>query len=189
MCNDEEDSDSIVASVLGSKAYEYLMSSSIMADTLLVSVDTNENVHLILSNLVDRLNSWNFSWNYAFFWQISQSRLGEMILGWGDGSCREPKEAEESEATRILSFRLEDEGQQRMKKKVLQKLNVLFGGSDDDYLACRLDRVTDMEMLFLVSMYFSFPRGQGGPGECFVSGKHVWVSDLLKSNSDYCVRK
>ncbi|GAB4861581.1 Transcription factor mtb1 [Ancistrocladus abbreviatus] len=114
--------------------------------------------------------------------------MGGVVLGWGDGSCREPKEGEESEALRILNFRLEDEAQQRMRKWVLQKLNTLFGGSDDDNMACRLDRVTDMEMFFLVSMYFSFPGGEGGPGKCFASGKHVWVPDLLRSNSDYCVR-
>jgi len=43
-------------------------------------------------------------------------------------------------------------------------------------------------MFFLASMYFSFPRGEGGPGKCFESGKHVWISDALKTQSDYCVR-
>lgn len=109
-------------------------------------------------------------------------------MSWGDGYCREPKEGEESEATRLLNFRLEDESQQKIRKRVLQKLNTLFGGSDDGDLACSLDRVTDMEMFFLISMYFSFPRGEGGPGKCFGSGKHVWESDLLRSKSDYCVR-
>ena len=63
-----------------------------------------------------------------------------------------------------------------------------FGGSDEDIYAFGLDRVTDTEMFFLVSMYFSFPRGLGGPGKCFASGKHLWVSDVLKSSFDYCVR-
>ncbi|XVF22363.1 hypothetical protein REPUB_Repub12eG0166300 [Reevesia pubescens] len=75
-----------------------------------------------------------------------------------------------------------------MRKRVLQKLHTLFGGSDEDNYALGLDRVTDTEMFFLASMYFSFLRGEGGPGKCFASGKHVWISDALKSGSDYCVR-
>ncbi|KAI3444398.1 hypothetical protein Pfo_001063 [Paulownia fortunei] len=106
----------------------------------------------------------------------------------GDGCCREPREDEESEVTRILKMRLEDESQQRMRKRVLQKLHTLFGGSDEDSYAFGLDKVTDTEMFFLASMYFSFPRGEGGPGRCFGSSKHVWLSDALKSSLDYCVR-
>ena len=82
----------------------------------------------------------------------------------------------------------DDEKVQRMRKGVLQKLHMTFGGSDEDNYAFGLDRVTDTEMFFLASMYFSFPRGLGGPGKCFASGKHLWVSDVLKSSFDYCVR-
>ena len=110
------------------------------------------------------------------------------MLGWGDGSCREPKEGEEFEIARILSFRMEDENQQRIRKKVLQKIHVLFGGLDEDNYAFGLDRVTDTEMFFLISMYFSFRKGEGGPGRCFSSGHHVWISDALNSTSDYCFR-
>jgi len=183
-----EEDKAMIASILGTRAFDYLISSPFTAETSLVSVENNENIHNKLSDLVERPNASNFSWNYGFFWQISRSKSGEMVLSWGDGHCREPKEGEESEATRLLNFRLEDEAQQKIRKRVLQKLNTLFGGSDDDNLACTLDRVTDMEMFFLVSMYFSFPRGEGGPGSCFASGKHVWKSDLLRSKSDYCVR-
>ncbi|XAR53948.1 hypothetical protein NMG60_11028893 [Bertholletia excelsa] len=75
-----------------------------------------------------------------------------------------------------------------MRKKVLQKLHTLFGGSDEDSYAFGLDRVTDTEMFFLASMYFSFPQGEGGPGKCFLSGKHMWLMDTLKLSFDYCVR-
>ncbi len=61
----------------------------------------------------------NFSKHYAIFWQISHSKLGDLVLGWGDGSCREPREGEESEATRILNLHLED-GTQEMRKRVLR---------------------------------------------------------------------
>lgn len=185
--NDED--KSMVAAVLGTRAFDYLISSSVSNENLLMAVGSDENLQNKLSDLVDRPNASNFSWNYAIFWQISSSKSGDWVLGWGDGSCREPKEGEESEATRILNLRLEDENQQRMRKRVLQKLHTLFGGSDEDNYALGLDRVTDTEMFFLASMYFSFPRGEGGPGKCFASGKHVWLNDVVKSQPDYyCVR-
>lgn len=184
--NDED--KAMVAAVLGTRAFDYLISSSVTNENLLMAVGSDENLQNKLSVLVDGPNAFNFCWNYAIFWQISRSKSGDWVLGWGDGSCREPCEGEESEATRILNIRLEDETQQRMRKRVLQKLHNLFGGSDEDNDALVLDRVTDTEMFFLASMYFSFPRGEGGPGKCYASGKHLWVSDALKSVSDYCVR-
>ncbi|XP_074273132.1 transcription factor MTB1-like [Silene latifolia] len=183
-----EEDNAMIASILGTRACDYLVANPHMAETLLVSAENSENIHNKLADLVERPNTANFSWNYGFFWQISRSKVGELILSWGDGYCREPNEGEESEATRFMKYRVEDEGQQKIRKRVLQKLNTLFGGSDDDNLALKLDRVTDMEMFFLVSMYFSFPEGKGGPGRCFASGNHVWESDLLGSKSDYCVR-
>ncbi|OMP08634.1 hypothetical protein COLO4_06275 [Corchorus olitorius] len=184
--NDED--KAMVAAVLGTRAFDYLITSSVSNENLLMTISSDENLQNKLSDLVDRPNASNFSWNYAIFWQISRSKSSDWVLGWGDGCCREPKEGEESEATRILNLRLEDETQQKMRKRVLQKLHTLFGGSDEDNYALGLDRVTDTEMFFLASMYFSFPRGEGGPGKCFASGKHVWISDALKSGSDYCVR-
>ncbi|XP_057497872.1 transcription factor MTB1-like [Actinidia eriantha] len=180
----EEDKAMAVA-VLGNQAFDYLISSSVSAECSLMS---DENLQNKLSDLVDHPNSANFSWNYAFFWQISRSKAGDLVLGWGDGSCREPKGGEECEVTRIADFRVEEEIQQRMRKRVLQKLHKLFEGLDEDSYAFGLDRVTDTEMFFLASMYFSFPRGEGGPGKIFASGKHIWLSDVLKTSSEYCVR-
>ncbi|KAG8663715.1 transcription factor MTB1 [Manihot esculenta] len=178
----------MVAAVLGTKAFNYLISNLASNENLLMAVGSDENLQNKLSDLVDHPNFSNFSWNYAIFWQISCSKSGDWVLGWGDGSCREPKEGEESEATRILNLRFEDETQQRMRKRVLQKLHALSGESDEDNYALGLDRVTDTEMFFLASMYFSFPRGEGGPGKCFASGKHIWVADALRTGTDYCVR-
>ncbi|XP_059318223.1 transcription factor MTB2-like [Lycium ferocissimum] len=185
-----DEDKAMVAAVLGTKAFDYLLSSSVSAECSLMTIGSDENLQNKLSDLVERSNASNFSWNYAIFWQISRSsKSGELVLGWGDGCCREPKEGEEySEVSRILNLRLENEAQQRMRKRVLQKLHMFFGGTDEDNYAFGLDRVTDTEMFFLASMYFSFPRGQGGPGKCFGSGKHVWLSDVMKSSVDYCSR-
>ncbi|TYG57736.1 hypothetical protein ES288_D08G167100v1 [Gossypium darwinii] len=70
---------------------------------------------------------------------------------------------------------------QNMKKNVLQKLHTLFGGLDEDNYALGLDSVNDTEMFFLASTYYLLPPGEGGPGKCFASGKHVWNLDALKS--------
>jgi hypothetical protein len=186
MWNDED--KSLFSSVLGIKAFNYLISSSNSVECSLMSFGNDENLQNKLSDLVERPNPVNFSWNYAIFWQISQSKSGDTVLGWGDGSCREPREGEESEFTRIRNLRNEDETHQRIRKRVLHKLHEVFGGLDEDSYALGLDRVTDAEMFFLASMYFSFPRGEGGPGRCLSSGKHFWFSDALRSLSEYCYR-
>ena len=61
-------------------------------------------------------NAVDFNWNHAIFKQILRAKYGEWVLIWGDGSHREMRECEESEVTRILNFRFEDETQQRMRK-------------------------------------------------------------------------
>ncbi|XP_047973763.1 transcription factor MTB1-like [Salvia hispanica] len=184
------DEDRAMASaVLGSKAFDYLISNKVSAECSLMSISNDENLQNKLSDLVEHPNLSNFSWNYAIFWQISRSKIGDLVLGWGDGCCREPRDEEEdSDVTRFLRLRQEDECQQRMRKRVLQKLHISFGGSEDESYAFGLDRVTDAEMFFLASMYFSFSRGEGGPGRCFSSGEHLWLSDAFKSPVDYCVR-
>ncbi|KAK4801546.1 hypothetical protein SAY86_022033 [Trapa natans] len=185
--NDEE--KAMVAAVLGTRAFDYLISSSLSNENLLMGVGSNENLQNRLSDLVDCPNASGFSWNYAIFWQISRSKSGALVLGWGDGCCRDPLEGEETEAARIINSKLEEDGaQQSMRKKVLQKLHTLFGGLDEDSYALQLDRVTNTELLFLASMYFSFPRGEGGPGKCFASGSNVWLTDAYGSAYDFCVR-
>ncbi|XP_075487062.1 transcription factor MTB1-like [Primulina tabacum] len=178
----------MTAAVLGAKAFDHLMSSSVSAECSFMTLGNDEKLQNKLSDLVERPGFANFSWNYAIFWQLSRSNSGDLVLGWGDGCCREPRDDEESEFTQIHNMRLEDESKQRMRKRVLQKLHTLFGGTDEDSYAFGLDKVTDTEMFFLASMYFCFPRGEGGPGKCFGSNKHVWLLDALKSPIDYCVR-
>ncbi|KAL3624392.1 hypothetical protein CASFOL_031060 [Castilleja foliolosa] len=184
-----EEEKSMAAAVLGSKAFDYLISSSISSDCSLTAMSNDVNLQAKLSDLVEHQNPANFSWNYAIFWQLSKSKTGDLVLGWGDGCCREPREDEHPELTRILNLRLQDESQQRMRKIVLQKLDVSFGGSVEDNYAFGLDKVTDVEMFFLSSMYFLFPKFRGGPGNCFGSNRPVWVSDGLNSSLvEYCVR-
>ena len=102
----------------------------------------------------------------------------------GDGCCREPRKGEEVGEVRIIV----DRKVKRKRKRVLKKLHMTFGGSDDDIYAFGLDHVIDTQMFFLASMYFSFPQGLGGLGKCFASGKHLWILDMFKSRFDYYVR-
>lgn len=183
-----EEDKAMAVEVLGKGAFDYLISSSVSAECSFTEVENDESLQTKLSDLVDCPNLSGFSWNYAIYWQISRSMSGDLVLGWGDGSCRELREEEESEVKGILSSRHDDESQQRMRKNVLQKLHSLFGGSEDECYASGLDRVTDIEMFFLVSMYFSFPIGKGAPGKCFGSRKHVWILDALKLSNNYCFR-
>ncbi|GAU13666.1 hypothetical protein TSUD_347700 [Trifolium subterraneum] len=188
----DEQEKSMVGAVLGGRALDFLITNCLSNESVLIAVGaTDDSLQNKLSDLVE--NSSNFNWNYAIFWQLSQSKSGDYVLGWGDGCCREPSEEEEQESgggvKGILSLGMEkkeeeDGVKQNMRKRVLQKLHTAFGGSDEDNYAFGLDRVTDTEMFFLASMYFSFPKGYGGPGKCFASAKHLW----FKSVSDYCVR-
>ncbi|XP_004494832.1 transcription factor MTB1-like [Cicer arietinum] len=188
-----EEDKSMVGAVLGSQAFDFLTTNCLSNEPVLLSIATSDDsLQNKLSDLVENPNySTNFNWNYAIFWQLSRSKSGEIVLGWGDGCCREPNEEEKRGGVgnnSNLSMEEEEGMKQSLRKRVLQKLHTVFGGSDEDEenYAFGLDRVTDTEMFFLASMYFSFPKGYGGPGKCFASGKYLW---LKKSDiSDYCVR-
>ncbi|KAF8106940.1 hypothetical protein N665_0129s0010 [Sinapis alba] len=178
----EDEDRSMVSAVLGNLASDFLTANSTSNQNLFLVMGTDDSLNEKLSRLVDCPNSESFSWSYAIFWQETMSRSGQQVLGWGDGCCREPKEEEESSG-----IGLEEEMRwQYMRKRVLQKLHRLFGGSDEDNYALSLENVTATEMFFLASMYFFFNHGEGGPGRCYASGKHVWLSDAV--GSDYCFR-
>lgn len=177
----EEDKATALA-VLGEKAFGYITNAHHSSEGL-TAIGGEPDLQEKLSALVDRPNPSGFTWNYAIFWQISRSASMEVVLGWGDGHCRDPRENEEKEDSNRQGWR-----QQGMRKQVLQTLGLFAGGgSDDENYALRLDRVTDTEMFFLASMYFSFPFGKGAPGRVFASRNHLWVSGS-SAVSSFCVR-
>ncbi|KAL5726914.1 hypothetical protein ACHQM5_000157 [Ranunculus cassubicifolius] len=162
-----EGDKSMVSVVMGSQAFQYLLTSAVSSEGLVTAVGGDPNLSQKISELVDRPNGWN----YAIFWQISRSKSGELVLCWGDGHCREPKDGEESEAgVRLNYVHEEDEYEQNMRKMVLQKLHTCFGGAEEDNYVQTLDRVTGMEMFLLTSMYFSFMQGEGAHGKAYGSG-------------------
>ncbi|KAG2332030.1 hypothetical protein Bca52824_003210 [Brassica carinata] len=179
----EDEEASVYSTILGNLAYDFLRANSSSNQNLFLLMGTDDTLNDKLSSLVDWPNSDNFIWNYAILWQQTMSRSGHQVLGWGDGCCREPNEEE----VRVYnSLGLEEERwQEDMRKRVLQKLHRLSGGSDEENYALSLEKVTATEVFFLASMYFFFNHGEGGPGRCYASGKHVWLSDAV---SDYCFR-
>lgn len=170
-------------SVLGHHAFTYLTSTQFAIEGIVTAV--NPDCGDLQTKLVDLVEGSNFtSWAYGIFWQTSRSKSGDFVLCWGDGHLKESE----------IGFGFEPESvrnTQNERKRVLQKLHLLYGGSEDENYALRLDRVTDAEMFFLASMYFTFMRGHDAPGRVLLTNKHLWVSEAaLKSpgSSEYCAR-
>lgn len=80
-----EEDKAMIASILGTRAFDYLISSPFTAETSLVSIENNENIQNKLSDLVERPNSSNFSWNYGFFlanFEVEIRRFGFELGRW-----------------------------------------------------------------------------------------------------------
>lgn len=171
----EEDKD-MVKAVLGPNAFEHLIMSFLSCEGLVAGV-SDSALQQKLQYLVELSSSIN--WTYSIFWQLSRSKVGDYVLGWGDGYFKEPKHGEEM-AQRFN----ESEAEQRMKKKVLQKLHIFFGGAKDDDFAMGLDNVSETEMFYLTSMYYSFSRGVGVPGKALGSGQYIWLKDAHRTSNN-----
>lgn len=173
-CVNEEDK-AMVESVVGTQACEFLI--SLASDNLLLEPPSggDSGVRQALSHVVN-----SSDWNYGIFWQVSRSKTGGYILIWGDGHCRDPKTGDEGSSSG-------DKQMVEAKKKVLWKLYGCFGGSEKNNYTARLDRVTDMDMLYLTSMYYVFPCDSSpcGPGQAYNSGKSIWASDLTSCLDQY----
>jgi len=184
-----QEDKSLCASVLGSDALAYLtkgggaISEGLVAASVLVGLQNK------LQDLVES-DGQSLCWNYAIFWQLSRTKSGDLVLGWGDGSCREPHDNEMSSATHTVIHDASSLTRQRMRKRVLERLHTAFGGADEEDYAPGIDQVTDTELFFLASMYFAFPRHVGGPGKVFATGAPLWIPNNPHkvSPSNYCYR-
>ncbi|KAJ6838120.1 putative transcription factor bHLH13 [Iris pallida] len=178
------DDRAAAVAVLGRHAFDYLAASQPTAEGLVSAVGSDTNLQIKLSDLVDA--SPSAPWAYAIFWQISRSSSGDLVLCWGDGHLRDRDVDDPAGSGSGCGS-----GSDKLRKRVLQRLHLLHGGSDDDNYALHLDRVTDAEIFFLASMYFSFPRGHDAPGRVFVSGKPLWIPEpalRMQAPSEYRVR-
>ncbi|KAJ9187632.1 hypothetical protein P3X46_003061 [Hevea brasiliensis] len=143
----------MVESVLGIEACEFLISSAsnnVSAD--MVSPPSNLGVQKGLCQLIDGSN-----WNYAIFWYASSLKSGGSILSWGGGVLANPKGSGAGKGNSIVDGKFEAvEKREEVKKRVLQKLHTCFNMLDGDNYAANLDAVSDVEMFYLTSMYFTF---------------------------------
>ncbi|KAG8370768.1 hypothetical protein BUALT_Bualt13G0017800 [Buddleja alternifolia] len=162
-----EEDKAMVERVLGSEAAEYFTwsaSNNVLSEFSASGGDLG--VQEALCKIVE-----GSDWTYAIYWHVSKSKSGKSALIWGDGHCKESKECENniSEVEKSL------EGD---RKRVLQKIHSCFGGSEDDNLAAKLDRVSNVEMFYLTSMFFAFPFEKPSiPSQAFNSGRNIWVFD------------
>ncbi|XP_048572349.1 transcription factor MTB1-like [Triticum urartu] len=84
-----EEDKSLCASVLGLDAFTYLTKGGGAISENLVAASALVGLQNKLQDLVEA-DGKSLRWNYAIFWQLSHTKSGELVLGWGDGSCREP---------------------------------------------------------------------------------------------------
>ncbi|CAM6023124.1 unnamed protein product [Sphagnum balticum] len=136
-------------------------------------VEPSETV--LLRRLHSMVEESSLNWTYGIFWQLSTSATGELLLGWGDGYYKGPKEAEMNERKLMDDDNWEED--QQLRRKVLRELQALVCNSEDDVS----DNVTDTEWFYLVSMSYSFPQGVGIPGQALATGRHVWLVEANKA--------
>ncbi|KAF8643717.1 hypothetical protein HU200_066782 [Digitaria exilis] len=181
-----EEDRALGAAVLGIDAFAYLTKGGGAISEGLVATSLPDDLQNKLQELVESEGPGT-GWNYAIFWQLSRTKSGDLVLGWGDGSCREPRDGEVVGAAATAGS---DDTKQRMRKRVLQRLHIAFGVADEEDYAPGIDQVTDTEMFFLASMYFAFPRRVGGPGQVFAAGTPLWIPNNERKvfPANYCYR-
>ncbi|KAG7989509.1 hypothetical protein I3843_03G242700 [Carya illinoinensis] len=172
-----EEDRAMMESVLGTEACEFLVASaSENVISNLVTPSGDLGVQQGLSQLVR-----GSDWNYAVFWRVVSLKSGSSALIWGDGHFCDPKGGGAGDRNRGEDNNLDGVGrkEEEVKKLVLQKLHASFGRSDEDNFAARLNGVSDLEMFYITSMYFTFRCDSSrGLGESYISGKSIWASDL-----------
>ncbi|KAI4349420.1 hypothetical protein L6164_010011 [Bauhinia variegata] len=172
-CVNEEDKI-VVESVLGTEAAAFFISAAannVLSDVIVPAGELGN--HQRLSQLIEVSK-----WNYGIFWQVVGLKSGGSALIWGDGHCREPNSGGGGELNGI------GRGEE-VKRKVLQKLHACFGGLKE-VNPTRFDRVSDVHMFYLTSMYYMFGFDSPyGPGNCFKSNKSIWVSDTANCWNQY----
>eukprot|EP00249_Psilotum_nudum_P020295 c27640_g1_i2 orf=1102-2988(+) len=137
-----------------------------------------------LQSLVERSAVY---WTYSIFWQLSYTAKGQEVLGWCDGYFRGSKDCHAE--SRKQSERDSVAVDQQLKRRVLKKLQAQFCGTDDDLMpTADEDFVSDVELFYLISMFYSFSAGLGIPGRAFENQAHVWIAGTDKAAFQLCSR-
>ncbi|PNT70227.1 hypothetical protein BRADI_2g08080v3 [Brachypodium distachyon] len=122
-----EEDRALSTTVLGRDAFAYLTKGGGAISEGLVAASLPADLQNKLQELIESEHPHG-GWNYAIFWQLSRTKSGDLVLGWGDGSCREPHDGEVGGAASVGN----DDANQRMRKRVLQRLHTAFGGADEE---------------------------------------------------------
>lgn len=137
---------------------------------------------VLLRRLHSLVEESSENWTYGIFWQLSTSPTGELMLGWGDGYFKGPKENEVPDMKRMEQGGSEED--QQLRRKVLRELQSLVSNSEEDIS----DYVTDTEWFYLVSMSHSFAHGVGIPGRALATESPVWLIEANKAPNNVCTR-
>ncbi|GJR33792.1 transcription factor bHLH3 [Tanacetum coccineum] len=169
----QEEVKGMLDSVLGREAREFFVwSASNKAPDEFRSKTSDLGVQEVLHKILE-----GSDWNYVVFWQVSNSKSGKSALIWGDGHRKESKENEEYNNNR-------DETVKRMR--VLQTLHSCFNGSHEGNIASKMDSLSDLDMLYLTSMYYLFPFDKpSSPSQSFNTSRSVWASDAKSCEEHY----
>nr|WDD38960.1 transcription factor MTB3 [Fagopyrum tataricum] len=171
----------MVEAVLGADAADFLTSSA--SEKSLSEFETPDddlNVQQWLCKVVE-----GSCWSYAIYWQLASSKNGIPGLIWGDGHFRNPGTGAPGEREGSNGSRNSGE-KEAAKKVVLQRLHACFGGSQEDNFVGTLDKVSDLEMLYLTSMYYWFALDStSGPALALASGRPVWATDGKGCSDQY----
>ncbi|KAJ7972689.1 BHLH transcription factor [Quillaja saponaria] len=182
-----EEDKAMVESVVGSEACSYLISmASNNVSSEIISPPGDLGSHQGLCQLVKRSN-----WNYAIFWRVVGLKSGGSALVWGDGHFQDPKDGGIGDENYKVAGELNGvEKKEEVKRQVLQKLHhACLVGSEEKNYTTRLDNVSDVSMLYLTSMYYTFRfESSCGPGYSFKSGKSIWASDMASCVKQYASR-
>uniref|UniRef100_A0A0D6R098 BHLH domain-containing protein n=1 Tax=Araucaria cunninghamii TaxID=56994 RepID=A0A0D6R098_ARACU len=139
------------------------------------------------------------SWTYAIFWQTSSDAEGSMVLGWGDGYYKGPRDDDPRPSKRPLDANSHnlDGADQELRKKVLRDLHALVSPEFGDSAAAEIPgagdatmdgEVTDAEWFYVVSMMQSFVNGSGVPGQAFFTAVPIWIIGAERLQSYNCDR-
>ncbi|XP_021764267.1 transcription factor bHLH3-like [Chenopodium quinoa] len=191
-CEINDEDKVMLEDVVGVEACKFLI-SRVCEDFLSDFNDTGSsdggmlNLQQGLCQIVDGSN-----WNYAILWKIVSSKKdGRSVLIWGDGHCRDPKavvagERGDGGEGKLVEGNGEIGKKDEAKKRVLEKLHACFRKSEENNFVATLDKVSDIEMLYLTSMYYWFWLDSSmGPANCLTSGRPIWVSDGNACSNHY----
>lgn len=165
-----QDDRAMFESVVGSEACEFLISS---ASSNLLSQFGSPAHSKSTEQGLSRIVADGSVWSYAIYWLVSSSKNGGSALVWGGGHRCSPNGEELGDG---------NETDQEARRRVVQKLQACFIGSEEDNTGTRLGFVSDLDVFFMVSKCYYFPcsgtDSADGPAPVLSSGRSVWARDL-----------